>query len=215
MTLGVKEQVSDSSRADILKAAASCFMARGYAATSIDDVARSLGATKGRIYHHFPSKADLFVAVFRAGMDLNYEAVRPHCDLPGPALERWRAMATAHVLQMIDTKAFQRAVWIGVEMHLRGATTPQQRTALNELIDYRSAYSQLFRKVLLEGRDEGVFNFDDLSITNQLMFMALNSPIFWYTPRMGETRADIENIARQVVDFAEGGLRSIQGKRHD
>ncbi|WP_198174202.1 TetR/AcrR family transcriptional regulator [Mesorhizobium xinjiangense] len=212
MTLGVKEHVADNSRMDILGAAARCFMERGYAATSIDDVARSLGATKGRIYHHFPSKADLFAAVFRAGMDMNYAAVRPYCDLPGPAVKRWRMMAMAHVLQMIDTKAFQRAVWIGVEMHLRGATTPQQRSVLNELIEYRSNYSNQFREVLLAGRDEGVFCFDDLSITNQLMFMTLNSPIFWYTPRVGETRADIEIIARQIVDYAEGGLRGTQGQ---
>ncbi|QDZ03104.1 TetR/AcrR family transcriptional regulator [Nitratireductor mangrovi] len=206
MSLGVREQVADSSRADILRAAAKCFMERGYAGTSIDDVARSLGATKGRIYHHFPSKADLFAEVFRAGMDMNYQAVEPLADVPGPALPRWRKMAMTHVLQMMVTKPFQRVVWIGVEMHLRGATTPEQRDALRELIDYRSNYGNLFRATLLQGREEGVFEFGDMSITNQLMFMTLNSPIFWYTPRVGETRADIENIASQVVDYALGGL---------
>lgn len=206
MALGVREQVADNSRIDILSAAAKCFMDRGYAATSIDDVARSLGATKGRIYHHFPSKADLFAAVFKHGMDLDYEAVQPYLDAPGPALPRWRNMAMAHVLQMIDTKPFQRAVWIGVEMHLRGATTPEQRSVFNELIEYRHNYGKLFRKTLLQGRDEGVFRFDDLSITNQLMFMSLNSPIFWYSPRVGESRRDVEAVATRVVDYALGGL---------
>ncbi|WP_158264381.1 TetR/AcrR family transcriptional regulator [Nitratireductor sp. StC3] len=210
MSLGVREQVVDSSRADILRAAATCFMERGYASTSIDDVARSLGATKGRIYHHFPSKADLFAEVFRAGMDMNYQAVEPYRHLPGPALPRWRKMAMVHVVQMIDTKPFQRAVWIGVEMHLRGATTPAQREVFNELLEYRSTYGKLFRETLLQGREEGVFRFDDMSIANQLMFMTLNSPIFWYSPRVGETRSDIESIARQVVDFAQGGLRGTQ-----
>jgi AcrR family transcriptional regulator len=206
MAGSVREQVLDDSRADILRAAASCFMERGYAATSIDDVARRLGATKGRIYHHFPSKADLFAEVFRTGMDLNYEAVRPFVDTPGPALPRWRRMATAHTMQMIVTKPFQRAVWIGVEMHLRGATTPEQRVVFGRLIDYRSEYGNLFRATLLQGRAEGTFRFDNLSITNQLMFMALNSPIFWYSPRPGETRAETEKIAAQVVDYALGGL---------
>jgi AcrR family transcriptional regulator len=211
MSLTAREQALESSRSDILRAAANCFMERGYSATSIDDVARSLSATKGRIYHHFPSKADLFAEVFRAGMDMNYEAVRPFVDMPGPALPRWRRMAMAHVMQMIMTKPFQRAVWIGVEMHLRGATTPEQRVVFNELIEYRTQYGKLFRATLLRGRDEGAFCFENLSITNQLMFMALNSPIFWYSPRTGETRADIENIARQVVDYALGGLSGTRG----
>ena len=206
MIAEAREQLLDDSRADILRAAARCFMERGYSSTSIDDVARSLGATKGRIYHHFPSKADLFAEVFRAGMEMNYAAVRPLVDSPGPALPRWRSMATAHVLQMIRTKPFQRAVWLGVEMHLRGATTPEQRVVFNELLDYRTSYGNLFRDTLLQGRDEGIFRFDNLSITNQLMFMTLNSPIFWYSPRAGETQADIDEIAMQVVGFALGGL---------
>lgn len=204
--LGVRELVIDNSRADILAAAARCFMERGYAQTSIDDVARSLGATKGRIYHHFPSKGELFAEVFRAGMDMNFAAVRPLSELPGAALPRWRRMATAHVLQMMVTKAFQRAVWIGVEMYLAGATTPEQRTAFAELVDYRSQYGNLFRTTLAQAREEGVFRFADLSVAIQLMFMTLNSPVFWYTPRTGETRAQTERLAAQVVDFAEGGL---------
>ncbi|MDP1092318.1 helix-turn-helix domain-containing protein, partial [Klebsiella pneumoniae] len=59
--------VVDGSRAAILDAAAACFMAKGYAASSIDDVARSRGSTKGLIYHHNPSKGDLFADVIRAG----------------------------------------------------------------------------------------------------------------------------------------------------
>jgi AcrR family transcriptional regulator len=211
MALGVREQIADSSRVDILRAAASCFMERGYTATAIDDVARRLGATKGRIYHHFHSKADLFAEVFRHGMDMNYEALAPCRALPGPALPRWRRMAKTHVLQMIDTKPFQRAVWIGVEMHLRGATTPEQRSVFNELIEYRHRYELQFRDTLAKGRDEGAFHFDNMSITSQMMFMTLNSPIFWYSPRTGETRADVEAIADQVVDYAQGGLCKGQG----
>lgn len=205
-SMDVREVVPDNSRADILAAAARCFMDRGYAQTSIDDVARSLGATKGRIYHHFPSKGELFAEVFRAGMDMNFAAVRPLSELAGAALPRWRRMATTHVIQMMVTKAFQRAVWIGVEMHLAGATTPEQRSVFNELLEYRTQYGNLFRATLLQARDEGVFHFGDLSVTNQLMFMTLNSPIFWYSPRAGETRAGIEALAAQVVDFAQGGL---------
>ena len=213
MALRVPEQMLDHARADILSAAAACFMERGYAETSIDDVAHALGATKGRIYHHFRSKADLFANVFRAGMEMNYAAIEPFRSLPGGPIVRWRKMALAHVIQMITTRAFQRAVWMGVEMHLRGATTPEQRTVFNELIQYRSDYGEIFRQVIVEGREAGGFDFNDVSITTQLMFMTLNSPIFWYKPRAGETRADIENLASQVVLCAYRGLGGKEG--HD
>ena len=69
-------------RFEILEAAAACFEERGFASTSIDDVARRLGSTKGRIYHHFSSKTDLFAAVFRAGMALN-RGLQPLQSLAG------------------------------------------------------------------------------------------------------------------------------------
>ena len=210
MAISVRENALDNSRLDILRAAAKCFMERGYAAASIDEVARSLGATKGRIYHHYPSKSDLFADVFRVGMEMNFEAIEPLRRLDGPALPRWCEMAQAHVIQMITTRAFQRAVWIGVEMHLRGATTPEQRDVFEDLIGLRTQYGNYFRETIAAARDEGSMRFDDLSIANQLMFMTLNSPIFWYRQRIGETRAEIEDLAGQVVAFALGGLGGNQ-----
>lgn len=211
MTLSVRETGLEDSRADILRAAADCFFERGYAATSIDDVARGLGATKGRIYHHFPSKADLFAEVFRAGMDMIYAAIEPYRNVPGPAIERWKKMATIHVYEMIRTKPFQRAVWEGVEMHLRGSTTPQQRDAFGKLLEDRTNYGNIFRETIAEARQQGSMRFDNLSIANQLMFMTLNSPIFWYTPRPGETAEDIDRLVEQVVAFALGGLGATEG----
>lgn len=206
MTLSVREHLADSSRAEILRAAATCFNDRGYSATSIDDVARSLGATKGMIYHHYPSKADLFAGVFRVGMEMNYTAIAPCRVLPGPAVARWRKMALVHTMQMITTKPFQRVVWEGVSMYLRGATTPEQRTVFAELLESRRNYGRIFRETIAKGRDEGDFSFENIGITEQVMFLTLNSPLFWYSPRAGETEADIEDIARQVVTFALRGL---------
>jgi AcrR family transcriptional regulator len=211
MTLSVREFVQDRSRGEILRAAANCFMQRGYAASSIDDVARSLGATKGMIYHHYPSKADMFADVFRVGMEMNFAAIEPLRALPGPAALRWRRMALIHVMQMIRTKPFQRVVWEGVSMYLRGATTPEQRTVFEELLERRRTYGCIFRDTIAQARKEGDFSFESIGLTEQVMFLTLNSPLFWYSPRPGETEKDIEEIAGQVVEFAFRGLGGREG----
>jgi len=174
-------------------------------------VARSLGATKGRIYHHFSSKGDLFAQVFRAGMDMNFEAIEPYRRAQGRAVDVWRAMAEVHVRQMITKRHFQRVVWEGVEMHLRGSTTPEQRSIYNELVEYRTSYENIFRKAIDRARAEGDMHFDNISIANQVMLIAMNSPIFWYSQRSGETPDDLQRLIRQVVDFTQGGLGSPTG----
>jgi hypothetical protein len=139
---------------------------------------------------------------------MNYQAIEGARRFPGRAAERWKRMAFIHAVQMIATRPFQRVVWEGVEMHLRGATTPEQRSVFAELLASRSRYSDIFRDLMAEARKDGDMDFDNLGIANQLVFMTLNSPIFWYSPRAGETVRDIEDIARQVVAFALNGLRA-------
>ena len=200
------EQPVDGARREILVAAAGCFMERGYSAASIDEVARRLGSTKGRIYHHYASKADLFADVFKAGMDMNYQAVMPVYESNTEPAAKLCRMAHVHTRQMIKTKPFQRAVWEGVEMHLRGSTTPEQRETLGELTAYRDRYGDMFKGMLSLCKQDGALSFGNLSIASQVMFVALNSPLFWYSPRPGEDQTDIDKLVGQVVTFALRGL---------
>src|SRR5690349_15996631 len=50
--------------AAIVRAAGQLFTARGFAATSIDDIAARAGVAKGAVYHHFESKEQIFARVF-------------------------------------------------------------------------------------------------------------------------------------------------------
>ncbi len=206
MTATATAPAQTQARQEMLNAAARCFMDHGYASTSIDDVARSLGSTKGRIYHHYRSKADLFFDVYRTGMSMNFDVVVPLSKEPLPALDRLCRMARAHCRAMIVTQPFQRCVWEGVEMLMRGSTTPPQRATLVELQAMRNRYADVFRTVMDEAKREGTADFDSSSIALQLMFMSLNSPLFWYSERDGQSPDTVDRIARQCTVFALRGL---------
>ena len=55
---------SSNTRAALLAGARRIFAEYGYDATSNRAIAEAAGVTAGAIYHYFPSKADLYVAVF-------------------------------------------------------------------------------------------------------------------------------------------------------
>ena len=58
-------------QAAVMKAARKLFGERGFAATSVDDIASASRLAKGAIYHYFKTKNDLFEAVFEeASSDL-------------------------------------------------------------------------------------------------------------------------------------------------
>ena len=54
------KEEAEATRAKLLKTALSVFSAKGYAAATLDDVAKAAKVTRGAIYWHFKSKADLY-----------------------------------------------------------------------------------------------------------------------------------------------------------
>ena len=64
--VGVKlsrEEKKAQTRDRLLRAAAATFAERGFAATSVDEVAGRAGLTKGAVYAHFTDKDDLFLGL--------------------------------------------------------------------------------------------------------------------------------------------------------
>ncbi|MFJ9041462.1 ScbR family autoregulator-binding transcription factor [Streptomyces sp. NPDC102406] len=61
-----KQDRAIRTRRHILAAAASVFEERGYQAATITDILRTAGVTKGALYFHFQSKADLAYGVMEA-----------------------------------------------------------------------------------------------------------------------------------------------------
>lgn len=59
------EQVAQT-RSALIGAGRQLFGEQGFAATSVDDLARAARVTTGALYHHFPTKTALFETVFEA-----------------------------------------------------------------------------------------------------------------------------------------------------
>ena len=52
-----------SAREKILEAALTVFAQKGYHRAIVDDIVRLSGTSKGAVYHHFPNKEALFLAL--------------------------------------------------------------------------------------------------------------------------------------------------------
>jgi AcrR family transcriptional regulator len=80
--------------AALLDAAAAAFVESGVS-VPVRDIAARAGVGVGTIYRHFPTRADLIVAVYRHQVEACAEAgpvLLATCDRPHDALARWIAM---------------------------------------------------------------------------------------------------------------------------
>jgi AcrR family transcriptional regulator len=64
---------SSARRAELLEAALRCFVEKGYASATIEEIRLAAGASIGSLYHHFSSKEDLAAALYVEGL-ADYQA---------------------------------------------------------------------------------------------------------------------------------------------
>ena len=78
---------TETTTTELVEAAHGLFATRGYAATSIEDVVRAAGVTRGALYHHFASKLDVFRAVYEREERL---LARSLAEAAATARDPWR-----------------------------------------------------------------------------------------------------------------------------
>lgn len=104
--------VRANSRVDTVRGiAAELFASKGFHETTMRDIARRAGMLPGSIYYHFPSKEDLLVAVYEAGVERLVERI-DDAD-PGETAAPWdrlEAVMAAHVEAILDESPYARVI---------------------------------------------------------------------------------------------------------
>jgi AcrR family transcriptional regulator len=105
-----REMYSEATRAALLDEATALFATRGYAATSLEDVASASRVTRGAVYHHFAGKQALFEAV----LDRQEERAMAEVAAAATAADPWDASMQAldaFLVQCCDP-VYGRLVWL-------------------------------------------------------------------------------------------------------
>jgi AcrR family transcriptional regulator len=72
-----REMHAELTRTAVLDAARTLFVAKGFEATSVDEIARTSRSSKGAVYYHFQDKQEIFAEVFRASQAAMMQATLP------------------------------------------------------------------------------------------------------------------------------------------
>lgn len=199
-------EVAVDARSRILDAAAEAFMSTGFANTTIDGVARDVGATKGLVYYHFRAKFDIFLAVCDEGMRRVHDRVAPHADGQGTGRDRLVAMAVAHLMNLMEDLAYHHVVHQAVRGEVSTTLKSGQRDALQDLHRLRIDYERMFHRVVVDGIADTSLRTMDATLAARTLLSSLNAVDLWYRRRPGQTPDDLRRLARRVVELIIGGL---------
>jgi AcrR family transcriptional regulator len=183
-----------SRRAEILRSAVAAFRRRGYHGASVDEIARTLGMTKGNLYYYFESKEEILFFCHDWSLDILLDRLREVRKEGGAPARQLRRLMVAFVHMIID------------ELHGTALTLDLQalsRPHLARVIAKRDRFDRGLRAIIEEGMAAGTFAAGDPKLLTFAVLGAANWITRWYDPK---GRASSDEIASAFADFVLRGL---------
>ena len=182
----------------ILQAALACFADQGYHGTTVRTVAHHAGLSVPGVYHHYPSKQHLLVAIMRFAMEDLHRRCLEALEEEGPSVAlRLNALIECMVL----FHAHQSSLAFIAASEIRSL----EDAARNEHIAARDALQRMFDSLIDEGVSKGTFKAKYPRETSRAIVTMCTGVAQWYRPA-GELSP--ENVAVHYVEIARSALSS-------
>ena len=182
----------------------------GYAAASVQAIADRAGVAAGALYRHFPSKAELFVEVFRDAAKRDLAAVNEAASAGG-CMERLEAAVAAHARGALRRRRLAWAL-------LYEPVDPQVDA---ERLVYRRTYCRHMAGLLRQAIAAGEIPEQNVELSAAAVVGAIAESLVGPLSPIGGQVASDEDVIATLVRFCRrsvgapdaAALRSVAGSR--
>jgi AcrR family transcriptional regulator len=193
----VEGTVNLSRKEQVIRSAAELFKEKGYAASSMRDLAQKLGIEAASLYSHIKSKEEILqtlcfdlAAEFRTSLN----AVEKQ-DVPASKKLTLGIIGHVNVMAKDLTSA---AVFMNEHRHL-------SQPFLRDFLLLRINYINRFKKIIEEGVQNSEFKKDiDTKLSVMTLFSSLNWMPMWYSP---DGSIEPTQLGQQLADMLVNGLK--------
>jgi len=183
-------------RDQILDAAAQIIRQKGYHAASMQDIAEAVNLQKASLYHHFSSKQEILLELLDQALDLLIERVSGVLSQELPVDEKLFQAMRIYLGSLAEHAALTSVLLLEYR-----SLNPEYH---ERYIPRRDRFERLWRDLIQEGVESGVFHDTDPSMTARALLGVMNSTIAWYRP---DGLLSIGQISDQFAGLFLDGLR--------
>jgi len=200
MSPRVTQRYKDEKRAAILTGALECFVSRGFQATTIDDIVKHLGISKGALYGYFSSKEDMYIQMANKRMDEMVASFSARFkDLPR-AVDRITYMFSRIKAQPLQE--LRKWMSFHMEFMLFASRHPELVELHNRYMDKAIA---LLSKLIQDGQQSGEFREDLDAESAAFLFWSVRDGLAFHfllggqEQRYSEIISDMEDMVLRYL----------------
>lgn len=181
----------------VIRKAAELFREKGYAASSMRDLAQKLGIEAASLYSHIKSKEEILQSLC---FDMASEFLKSLNAVEAqqmPASQKLTLGIVGHI-QVMAKDLIASAVFMNEHRHL-------SQPHLREFLLLRINYINRFKKIIEDGVANGEFKAEiDKKLAVMTLFSSLNWMPMWYDPTTG---INPDELGKQLADMLVNGLK--------
>ena len=183
----------ETRREEILRAAQDLFHQRGYANTSLDDIARAVGIKREGLYYYFPNRTQILIEIIKPlGLQLR-DRVKEILNSAGSPQEKIRQTVENHLMRFENRFAESKIT-------LRDDYFSENELVLAEMGPIWDEYERLWIAIIVEGQEQGVF---DGSLDPRLAHLGIlglcNWVARWYVPNQSLTVPELIDMYNKII----------------
>ena len=183
-------------REALIRQAALAFRERGFYATSMEDIAATLGVTKGALYRYIKNKQEILFECFLSSSRIGDVAIKLAKEHEGDGLSKLGVF----IVHFVETYLEHNSA--GGAMVDIDALFPEQR---KEIIAGRDRADRELRKFLVQGIEDGSIVTHDAKLAELTLMGSINWIPSWYSPSGKWTPRE---IAESVAEIFVRGLKA-------
>ena len=183
---------SGSLKGRIIEVAWKLFYEKGYDNTTVDEIIKECGISKGGFYHHFPAKDDLLSSLSDM-LDEQYEVALEEMDPEMNSYDKLMYLS-GHLFRYIEEK-------IPVDILSLVYSTQVIKKGQKYLLDQNRLYFRTLNTIIREGQDRGEI-ISDRSLGELLKFYAMQERAVLYDWCICEGSYPLSSYGMDMLDFS-------------
>ena len=185
-------------RAMLVDVARQLFAKKGVDDTTMNDIAVASGKGRRTLYTYFKSKEEIYMAVVKSEVERLTETIKDVAALPIEPDEKIIKMIATHLDSIKQTVYRNGTLKAGFFRDIWRIESVRK--------EFDATETELFRTILTEGRDRGIFDIDNVDITADILHYCIKGIEVPYIRDLIGEELDNETGWRYVLKIVYGAL---------